>query len=162
MRRALRLAPLALLAACGSDPAPTDSPLPFPTDSAKLRPWLAAGSYKSWPKESLVHLGDGPHNFNVRVYLSPDLDASMKAKNAEHPRGVAVVKEIYGSGKDTVVGWAYATKLEAKSAGGDNWYFYEVQDTSTGKVQGDGKGLPSCKGCHAGGADMLLSTYPLR
>lgn len=163
MRLSLRFAPLlAVLVGCGSDPAPTDSAPPYPTESAKLRPWLDAGSYQSWPHESVVHLGDGPHNFNVKTYLSPELDASLKAKNKEHPRGATMVKEIYGSGTTTVVGFAYATKLAATSNGGDNWYWYEIQDKSAGTVKGDGKGVTTCKACHAGGVDFVQSQYPLR
>ncbi len=160
MRRALVL--LLAISACSSDPAPVASGPTWPSDAAAVRAFLDAGTYKAWPRESVVHISDGPHNVNVRVYLSPELDASLKAKNLEHPKGIAAVKEIYGSaGKDTVIGWAYMTKTDAKSSAGANWYWYEVLDKAVGTVT-EGKSLSPCKGCHMSGADLVLSTHPLR
>ena len=159
-------APLALLAllvtSCSSDPAPNSTGSQYPTDAVTLRAFLEAGKYTSWPHESVAHITDGPHNVNVRVYLSPELKSSLDAKNREHPKGVAAVKEIFGSaGKDVVIGWTYFVKLEATSAAGGNWYWYEVQDKSKGAVS-EGKGLSPCKGCHMSGNDMVQSGYPLK
>lgn len=146
-----------------TDTSPTDAATSnVPTDGTALLTWLQARSYASFPRESKVHASTGPHGGSVRTYVTPSLDASLAAKALEHPKGAAMVKEFYGGGSE-VTGWAVAVKTDAASAGGDNWYWYEIfGTTSATKPVADGKGLPGCKGCHSGGKDFVLSPYPLQ
>ena len=98
----------------------------------------------------------------MKVYLNPALDASFAAGNASHPVGSIAVKEFYQDGKPS--GFAYSAKLDADSAGGDGWYWYEVfTDAPASTAPFAGKGVGLCKNCHAGGGrDFVLTTYPLQ
>ncbi len=143
-----------------SDAAGDVGGVAVPTDGAALLPWLQAREYAAFPKESKVHASAGPHGGSVRTYITPSLDGSLAAKASEHPMGAAMVKEFYGGASD-VTGWAVAVKTGGSSAGGDNWYWYEIfGTTSATKPVADGKGLAGCKGCHSGGKDFVLSPYP--
>lgn len=129
-----------------------------PTDSNALLTWLADGEYTGWAAESGPHPSDGPHFGNVRTFLNAALDGSFEAGADMHPAGSAAVKELYGDGGQ-VLGWSVSVKLDADSAGGDNWYWYEkFNDT----VYADGAGDSLCTGCHSGGKDFVLSPYPLQ
>ena len=141
-----------------------DSVVPVAKD--KLFSYLQAGSYKSLAaKESGRHPTRGPHTkigWPVRVFLGPNLDASLKAGNTSHPAGSAAVKEMYdGSGK--LQGWAVMVKTTADSAGGKGWFWYEVTSTTDGsKPVATGNGVPLCFGCHFTGRDFVLTDYPLK
>lgn len=145
-----------------SDPSTTTGggdELP-PTDSAEqLEAWLAGGVYKSWPAESQIHASTGPHGGNVRTFVNDALDASLAGAAAMHPQGAATVKELYGGGTDTIIGYAVMVKLAPDSANGDNWYWYERLDAT---VYADGTGVGLCTGCHEGGSDYVLTPYPLQ
>ncbi len=134
-----------------------------PTGVAALLPWLQAGHYEQWQSESRAHESTGPHFGKVRADLNPPLAASMRAgagnsdSDAEHPRGVAAVKELFGMG-EMVRGWAVSLKLDGTSAGGSRWYWFEYFD---GRVVADTRGAPLCAGCHTAGRDFVLIPWPL-
>lgn len=131
-----------------------------PTDSADaLEAWLARGSYKTWAAESTVHPSAGPHGGNVRTYVNDVLLGSLAAAGASHPQGAATVKELYGGGVDAITGYAVMVKLAPDSQAGDGWYWYERLD---GTTYADGTGVGLCTGCHEGGADYVLTPYPLQ
>lgn len=173
MRTSAALA-LVLLAACSDDAAHTNNPtdgdtgtpdapgqLPDPgceVPIATLRAYLDQGAYKQFPVEPAVHAGTGPHGGNVRTYLTPALDASLKAGVTEHPRCAAAVKELYGGGTITVTGWAVSVKASETSNNGANWYWYELTSTRPGSTPGfAGYGLSLCTSCHRGGKDYVLT-----
>ena len=64
-----------------------------PTNLRKLSAFRRKGDYKSWPhRESEAHPSRGPHSkigLPVRVYLDEKLEGSLRAGNAEHPKGAA-------------------------------------------------------------------------
>lgn len=131
-----------------------------PTDSAALlEQWLMDGAYKSWPVESQIHPSDGPHGGNVRTYVNTALEQSLAGAAAMHPQGAATVKELYGDGDDAITGYAVMVKLAPDSAGGDGWYWYERLG---GTVFADGAGVGLCTACHVGGADYILTPFPLQ
>ena len=130
-----------------------------PTESAELlEAWLAGGAYKQWAVESQVHASTGPHGGNVRTYVNAIALASLMAKNPEHPKDAATVKELYGGG-DTIIGYAVSLKTAPTSNGGATWYWYERIDNT---VYADDLGVGLCTGCHGGGADYILTPYPLQ
>lgn len=144
------------LFACAA-PAPAQAPAP-PQGGAALETWLKAGHYKNWRSESGPHASQGPHFGKVRAYLNPSLFESLQSKMRQHPHGAVAVKELYGDG-ETVQGWSVAIKTAADSAGGSNWYWYEIfQD----KVIKDGQGVLLCRGCHFTGRDYVLTPWPLK
>jgi hypothetical protein len=128
-----------------------------PTEAAQLEAWLEAGGYLGWTAESAVHESTGPHFGGVRTFMNAALLGSLESGTG-HPAGAATVKELYGDG-DTVRGWSVMVKLQADSAGGDGWYWYERYDASV-YANGTGEGL--CTGCHVDGNDYVLSPYPLQ
>ena len=129
-----------------------------PTDSEALLSWLEDGSYSGWAAESAVHESDGPHFGGVRAFVNTALDDSLASGADAHPAGSAAVKELYGDGGQ-ILGWSVSVKLEADSADGDNWYWYEKFNDS---IFADGPGEGLCTGCHSGGEDFFLSPYPLQ
>lgn len=130
-----------------------------PTESAELLPWLEKGAYREWSAESGIHRSEGPHFGRVRTFFSPRLVQSMGGTGGGHPRGVAAVKELYGSVSEEVIGWAVAVKKDFPSADGAGWYWYEVM---RGMVYADGRGAGQCVGCHMRGVDFILTPWPLR
>ena len=117
------------------------------------------GHYKQWQSESSAHESTGPHFGKARTYLNPSLAASLRDGDgdAEHPRAVAAVKELFGRG-ETVRGWSVSLKLDGISARGSRWYWFEVFDAH---VVADARGAPLCAGCHAAGRDFVLTPWPL-
>ena len=131
-----------------------------PIDSAEqLEAWLAGGAYKQWAAESQVHASTGPHGGNVRTYVNAIALGSLASQQSEHPQDAAVVKELYGGGVDTLIGYAVMRKTAPLSEGGANWYWYERIDAN---VYADGLDVGLCSGCHGGGADYILTPYPLQ
>jgi hypothetical protein len=118
-----------------------------------------AGAYKRWPAESQIHPSAGPHGGNVRTFVNAALEQSLAEQAATHPQGAASVKELYGGGTDTRIGYAVMVKLAPDSAGGDGWYWYERLGAT---VYADGTGVGLCTGCHGGGADYVLTPHPLQ
>jgi hypothetical protein len=129
-------------------------------DPAAFHAWLQTKEYAAWPKESAAHASTGPHAASVLTHLAPKLDASLKAGNAEHPKGSAAVKEFLSNGQ--VTGWAAYVKTEDTSEGGQGWYWYEVFSVEPGGSTIEGQGKTTCTGCHSGGKDFVMSPYPLQ
>lgn len=147
-----------LLASCGSD----DMDQTPPRGAAAVERWLSDGMYKTWHAEAAVHAArePSPHGFN-RIY-SNDAIADHVAGSCAWPAGAAAVKELYASATAaSPVGVAVYLKLEADSAGGANWYWYErvpldseAPHDAAGVVAdgtgGSGTAKEICVGCHAG------------
>lgn len=141
-------------------PSPVFDPQNPPTSAGPLRQWLIAGMYGGWHAESAVHPSGGPHGGSVRTFLNDAAFDSLQAGNAQHPRGAAVVKELY-FGTERVLGWAAEIKLDDDSAGGANWYWYEGASLA-------GRGLTICTSCHGSdyrdfrSKDFILTPFPLQ
>lgn len=132
-----------------------------PTDSTDaLEMWLAGGSYTAWAAESQIHSSAGPHGGNVRTFVNAALFQSLTDNNAMHPEGAAVVKELYGGGMDTLIGYAVMVKVAPDSGpAGEGWYWYERINQT---VYGGMTGVGLCSGCHGGGKDNILTPFPLQ
>jgi len=136
-------------------PSPTATSAPtqsVPTTLAEIEAWLRTGSYLDWQAESATHPPAGPHGARVRTFVNDVLFASLLAGGAQHPAQSAAVKEIYDSGEN-LLGWAVEVKVQADSAGGQGWYWYEFGSA--------GRGLPVCTGCHSLGVDYFRTPFPL-
>lgn len=131
-----------------------------PIDSVDtLEAWLAGGAYREWAVESAIHPSTGPHAGNVLTYVNAIALQSLADGDPEHPQDAATVKELYGDSFDTIIGYAVSRKTAPQSEGGDLWYWYErVYDTTYGGELG----TTLCTGCHGGGADYILTPYPLQ
>ena len=143
------------------EPPPAEDPDRVPTSSAELFAWLQAGRYRGFAAESGVHGSAGPHG-GVRTYVNGVLAASLAAGNAAHPSGAAAVKELYAPDRTTLTGWAVEVKVQADSAGGQGWYWYEVFSTTDGSRPIEGLGNAICTGCHAQGTDYVRIPFPLQ
>ena len=132
-----------------------------PTAPAALFEWLKARGYEGFQPESKIHASAGPHGGSVRAFLSPSLVQSLASGAAEHPQGVAVVKELYGSGQ-TLTGWAVAVKTQPTSDTGKGWYWFEVFSTQSAGSALEGQGKSLCVNCHKGGKDYVLTPFPLQ
>lgn len=139
----------------------------IPAEKDALFAYLQSKAYeKLAAKESKSHPSAGPHTsvgLPVRVFMNAVLDKSMANENEDHPKGSAVVKEMFS--KDGALrGWAVAVKVDDKSGdGGEGWYWYEVTSTTDGSSPvAAGKGVGLCAGCHVAGTDFVLSEYPLQ
>ena len=124
-----------------------------------LEAWLAGGAYKQWAAESQVHASTGPHGGNVRTYVNAIALGSLAAQLPEHPEDAATVKELYGASMDTLIGYAVTRKTAPQSEGGATWYWYERLN---GNLYAGGLDVPLCSNCHGGGADYILTPYPLQ
>ena len=138
----------------------------IPMEKNALFKYLQEGTYTALPsKESGKHPSRGPHTkfgLPVQVYLNGTLDTSLKAGNDSHPAGSAAVKEMFDKDGD-LQGWAVMIKTAADSDGGKGWFWYEITSTTdpSNPVR-IGNGVPLCFGCHATGADYVLTDYPLK
>jgi hypothetical protein len=149
--------------ALGCDPSGADDHVaPAPPDDGDLQAvqaWLYAGSYLEWERYDPV---PGPGMLGgARVYLSPELAASLRAGASVHPTGAAAVRELVDAeDPEHPLGWAYTHKLEPES-GGASWFFYEVFST---KVDAEPlvaeRDAPGCVGCHQDGVDHVHSQLP--
>ncbi len=130
-----------------------------PTNGAELLPWLESEVYTGWTSESAPHPSAGPHFDGVWTFVNDALLDSLEAGSPTHPEGSAAVKELFNAG-GTRLGWAVEVKIQADSAGGDGWYWYEIFD---GNEFADGTGKGICTGCHSGGGtDFVLTPFPLQ
>ncbi|HEU0029761.1 MAG TPA: cytochrome P460 family protein [Kofleriaceae bacterium] len=151
---------------CSSDDPgsiPSDDQTP-PTSGSAVESWLADGAYRTWAAEAQIHeaRSPSPHGFN-RIY-SNELVAQNATGTGSWPKGAAAVKELYASATDpTPIGYAVYLKLDADSANGANWYWYERMGQM---VFADGRGNEGtakslCVGCHAAaGADPAHTPSP--
>ena len=152
---------------------PVQSP---PQGAAAVDAWLAAGRYKQWASEPEVHAArsPSPHGFN-RIYSNNLIAANASGTDA-WPAGAAAVKELYPDATTTTPsGYAVYLKTRADSAGGANWYWYEIIGANV-VADGLGDAGPAkgiCVGCHAaagadaehtptpGGRDQVYTPVPL-
>ncbi|MEZ4265573.1 MAG: hypothetical protein R3F39_04280 [Myxococcota bacterium] len=143
-----------------AQPDATDTGEVPPVSGPELLTWLQAGNYAAWASESSAHESGGPHFGQVRVFINPILAASLAAGDATYPKGAAAVKELFGeTATATASSWSVWVKTDADSNGGLSTYWYEIFD---GSVFANAKGALICTDCHAGGADFLLTSYPLQ
>jgi len=138
-----------------------------PTSGTALFNWLKAGNYKNFPAESKVHgvRSDSAHSGGVRVFINPLLDNSLKSGTKIHPKGAALIKELWTGDFKTLRGWAVQVKIDADSKGGQGWYWYEIfSTTSPNNPFVDGVGDSRCTGCHGSGThvDFMKTNYPLQ
>lgn len=134
-----------------------------PSDPTELFTYLQSKKYADFAGESAIHLSTGPHGGSVRTYVNAALNASLAAKNAEHPKGAASVKELYAADNTTLEGWAVLVKTQDSSAAGQGYYWYEHFSVTDGSNPAfSGQGLALCVNCHAPGKDFFLSPYPLQ
>ena len=129
--------------------------------------YLQEKGYQSFEtKEAEAHPSAGPHlkiGEPVKVYFSDAVAKSMAGDYTEHPRGSAIVKEIFSpADKDKLTGWAVSVKTEEKSDGGKGWYWVEFTSTTDSSKQAvpAGNGAALCSGCHRTGDDFILSKLP--
>jgi hypothetical protein len=131
-----------------------------PVAGAALLTWLQAGNYAAWASESAPHESEGPHFGKVRVFVNPILAASLAAGDETYPEGAAAVKELFGDTQTAIPGgWSVWVKTDADSAEGLNTFWYEIYE---GSVFANAKGALICTSCHVGGADFLLTGFPLQ
>ncbi len=151
----------AVLVGLGSAVVAAETTAP-PTASKELFEWLKAGSYQEWEHGSAPHPAPGAHPGGVLAYLNPALVNSLRSASSAHPVGSAAVLQLYGkSGKPH--GWAVAIKVDAESAGGKGWYWYQVLSVEDGnRTLAADRGAPACAGCHAQGRDFVMSPFPLK
>lgn len=166
MRHALAVIALVISAsACGNGGGDGGGDLEndVPAEQDALFEFLQAGQYKDFVAETTQHASSGPHSGDVRVFLNPALDASLKAENTMHPKGAAAVKELGLNEGGEPTGWAVLVKTDDDSRGGDGIYWYEIFSTTDGTnppYAGNGENI--CKNCHIAGLDYYLSAYPLQ
>jgi hypothetical protein len=131
-----------------------------PRRKGPLLAWLRSGAYRAtYTPEPAVRPSMTAHGANVRTYLSPTLVEDLRSGRATFRKRAAMVKELYFAGTEDVVGWSVMRKLRARSGrSGRGWLFYETLD-GTNRGAYFGRGKPICVGCHADGADFLLTPF---
>lgn len=144
-----------------------------PRGRVAIEAWLATGAYRDWNCEESIHeaRSPSPHGFN-RI-CSNDLITDAATGTAAWPAGAAAVKELYDSATATTpIGYAVYLKTDPDSAGGANWYWYEVvpldhpapHDANGVVADGLGDTGPAqsiCVGCHvAAGTDAAHTPSP--
>lgn len=135
-----------------------------PLGDQALFAFLRDRSYSDWvAREATSHRGGGPHTavgLPVRVFMNPILAASLAAGSAEHPVGATVVKEMFSASNEPA-GWAVMVKTRRASDEGRGWFWYEATSATDGTAMAArGNGVTGCLGCHARGADFVLSPLP--
>jgi hypothetical protein len=131
-----------------------------PRRRGPLLGWLRDFTYRAtYVGEPAVHPSDTAHGANVRTYYNAILVEDLAAGRVPFRKGAAMVKELYFSGTEDVIGWSVMRKVRGNSGStGRGWLFYETLDgTNAGAFYGRGK--PICTGCHADGTDYLLSPF---
>lgn len=131
-------------------------PVPDGSDLAAVQVWLDSGAYLEWERHDPPP-GPGMTG-GARVYLSPELAASLRSGASIHPMGSAAVREIVDAADPSVmIGWSMNHKVDA-GEGGDTWMFYEVFSTEIDAVPLVAeRGAAGCVGCHGEGRDYVLS-----
>jgi hypothetical protein len=139
--------------ASGAAPDPAgDAETPATGSVEDIEAWLAKGDYKNWACETVKRpqMKVSPHGTNL--VCSNRLAATFEGDvDDERPVGTASVKELYDD-SSVLVGYAFSLKVDAKSDGGSNWYWYErVGEGAAFNGLGSG-GSPkaACVSCHAG------------
>jgi len=140
-------------------PQHTNSDVPVQLDA--LFDYLSSRRYRDFKyQEAKNHPSAGPHTklgLPVRVFYNDAISSSIKAGNKEHPKGAAIVKEMFDKDNNPS-GWAVMVKTHDKSGGGKGWFWYEVtSDTDSKALAAFGNGVRGCQSCHTVGLDMVRS-----
>lgn len=126
----------------------------LPQGAADVEAWIEKGTYKSWHCEAAKHEArpPSPHAYNL---ICSNNIISTNAEGAAYPKGAAAVKELWGKEGKGIVGYAYYLKIQAESADGNGWYYYEKNpEIKPDTLVADGVGVDGCVGCHsAAGSD---------
>lgn len=168
----------------GSTGPETDDDQTPPQGATKVKAWLEKGAYKAWHCEAAVHASRSPSPHGPNRICSNDALSANAAGAGEWPAGSAAVKELYGPlDKEEIVGYSVYLKTKADSAGGANWYWYEVLPAPGNPQDGaqivvadglgdSGSAKTICVGCHAaagtdaahtptvGGRDQVYTPVP--
>lgn len=147
---------LLVCALIGCDGAEDVDVVPDGSDLPAVQAWLDSGAYLEWERHDPAPAPGMAGG--ARVYLSPELAASLRSGASIHPRGSAAVREIVDASDPTImIGWAMNHKLEA-GEGGDAWWFYEVFSLELDAAPLVAEhGAPGCVGCHGEGRDHVLT-----
>jgi hypothetical protein len=154
--------------------APDASETP-PMGAATVEAWLATGAYKKWKCEPAVHMArsPSPHGFN-RICSNDVIESTVDSPDP-WSEGAAAVKELYSSLTATTPdGYAVYLKTESSSAGGANWYWFEIVPSDSSAphneagVVADGLGTADagppyaiCVSCHgAAGSNAAHTPSP--
>ncbi|MGI9385965.1 MAG: cytochrome P460 family protein, partial [Methyloligellaceae bacterium] len=80
----------------------------------------------------------------------------------DHPKGAAVVKEMFSKKTGKLEGWSVAVKTDKDSNQGKGWFWVEFTSTKDSSKVGapPGNGAALCSGCHQTGRDFVLSQLP--
>ena len=154
-----------LALASGCDEGPPEPELATAPDDSELEAvqlWLHSRAYHEWERHDPVP--EPGMSGGARVYLSPELAASLRAGSGTHPPGSAAVREIVDpEDPEQMIGWAMSHKLEPSSElepgmEGDAWFFYEVfsLEPDAAPLVAE-RGAPGCVGCHQEGRDFVQS-----
>lgn len=166
MKALLLLPGLLFLAACGPEvPGSSSAPVEVGDDGADIVPssagisaYVARGDYQTWAAEAGVHPATktSPHG-RVRVFFNRTALAALKEGRASLPVGAMLVKELYGSGSNTLAGYAAMVKSAEHS-----WTWWEAFLPDLQSPAAYGVDLPGCRGCHSGPShvDQVLSSAP--
>ena len=137
-----------------------------PVEVEALFAYLQEKKYESFKtRDSEAHPSAGPHlkvGEPVEVFFSDSVVKSLSGDYTDHPKGAAIVKEIYSPDKSKLTGWAVSVKTEEKSEGGKGWFWVEFTSTTDSSKQAlpAGNGVKLCTGCHLKGKDFVLSKLP--
>lgn len=143
--------PLLLAISCAPPSFSTPDGGTLELTAASLTTFLRQGDYREWVAEREAHSSQ-PHSGQVRSFANDLLLASLKANGRTHPRGSAVVKEIYAA--DGAVR-AYAVDVKDEASG--EWVFFETSApdySDTFYFRGENN---LCARCHQPGVDYVLT-----
>lgn len=115
--------------------------------AATVKAWLTKGSYKTWEhRETAAHEGRSPSPHGVNQIYNNEL-LGDNAPGAAFPKDAAAVKELYDTVGGPIVGYAYYAKIQADTAEGKGWYYFE--EKPIGMTIADGVGAMGCIKCHS-------------
>jgi len=150
MRKSSLSALLALALLCfGVTPVcAADSELPDPDANAVYNYITRIKPYQNWPLypgKGRLYQGRHPHGAFLTTYVSPEAEASIKAKQGMLPNGAFVIKENYTPEKKlAAITVMYRVKDYNPDAG--NWFWAKYR--ADGSVEKSGK-VGGCISCHS-------------
>lgn len=128
------------------------------TSETGIIAFVREGNYRAWVAEPAVHDTHRAHGAKVRVFFNDKAVASLGARNAVHPVGTILVKELYDSDGVTLHGHALDVKV-SEGPGKDSWLFFESGGPEY-RNNYYGRGHATCHGCHEDGQDYVLTARP--
>ncbi|MBL4674404.1 MAG: cytochrome P460 family protein [Arenicella sp.] len=141
----------------------------IPLDKDELFQFLTEGKYKDFAASESIHPSAGPHSIKgtygepVRAFLNQVMVDSLNAGNADHPKGAAIVKEMFNHEGTALEGWAVTVKTQEDSDNGKGWFWYEVTSTTDADaLVANGNGVGLCYSCHSIGNDYVRTNWPLK